>query len=350
MDVKKEPKISPVRQKKRVVVIGGGTGTHTVLRGLQHHHNQLDITAIVSMADSGGSTGRLRDAFGSLPVGDVRMALTALASDDDHTEIVRQLFLYRFNKDAGLNGHNFGNLFLTALTDIVGSEAEATRVASKILRTRGQVIPVTTDNVNLVAEYDDNTTLEGEHYIDEPPAHFAHRKINALYTNPKAIISDEAFNAIIEADCIVLGPGDLYSSLLANCVVQGVPEAFAQSKAQVVYVANLMTRPGQTRGMSIGDHLREIERYIGIYPDVLLKNNTELPKAMIDHYKSEGDEPLLDDSHLLPIPTITRDLLSHLDYSKADSDTLTRSLVRHDSDKLANAIMALLPDVIFHSV
>jgi uncharacterized cofD-like protein len=314
-----------------------------VLKGLSAHHQKLSIQAIVTMADSGGSTGRLRDAFGSLPVGDVRMALVALASNDHHhEELLRQLFLYRFDKGEGLQGHNFGNLFLTALTDILGSEAEATKVASRILRIRGSVIPVTADNVQLVAAYDDKTTVEGETYIDEPAPAFAHRHIEALYTNPLAVISDDAFEAIVSADCIVIGPGDLYSSILANCVVQGVPEAFAQSRASIIYIANLMSRPGQTRGMSIGDHVREIERYIARYPDVVFMNTAPLPEAVLASYQTQGDAPPLDDTHLLSIPVVAEDLLSSEAVHLSKSDRLTRSLLRHDPLKVTNAILKYL--------
>lgn len=343
MHVQYHKRTNDQSRKKRVVVIGGGTGTHTILRGLKRYYSSIDISAIVTMADSGGSTGRLRDDFGYLPVGDVRMALAALASDDDeHEELVRQLFMYRFDKGDGLTGHNFGNLFLTALTDVLGSEVKAIKVASRLLNVRGSVIPVTADNVHLVAEYDDMTTVEGEANIDDPDPAFAHRRINALYTNPVGIISDEAFDAIVEADCIIIGPGDLYSSLLANCVIQGVPQAFSQSNAMVVYVANLMSRPGQTRGMSIGDHLREIERYTGRYPDVLLKNDAPLPQPMLEHYAADGDVPVMDDSHLLPIPVVAADLISDAIITKHIADVRTISLVRHDSDKLASAILALL--------
>ncbi len=329
--------------KKKIVVIGGGTGTHTVLRGLKQFHSSLDIKAVVTMADSGGSTGRLRDEFGYLPVGDVRMALVALASDDDdHEEIVRQLFMYRFAKGEGLSGHNFGNLFLTALTDILGSEIEATKVASHILNIRGSVIPVTADNLNLVAEYDDRTTVIGETNIDAPPPAYAHRRITSLFTSPVGIINDEAFEAIVEADCIVLGPGDLYSSILANCVIQGVPEAFAQSKAKIVYVANLMTRPGQTRGMTINDHVREIARYTTRMPDVVLKNSAPLRADILEHYLEEGDTPLIDDTAVLPVPVLTGDLLSDVVTVSGPSDQLKRSLLRHDSNKLAAFIMNIV--------
>ena len=154
--------------KKRVVVVGGGTGTHTVLRGLRAYADRLDITAIVSMADSGGSTGRLRDEFGFLPIGDVRNALSALASEGDaQDDLLRQLFMYRFDKGEGLSGHNFGNLFLTALTDILGSEEAAIKAASHILKVSGRVVPVTTSDVQLVATYEDGTVVVGENDIDE---------------------------------------------------------------------------------------------------------------------------------------------------------------------------------------
>lgn len=151
-----------IKAKKRVVVVGGGTGTHTILKGLKRYTDRIEVSAIVTMADSGGSTGRLRDEFGQLPVGDVRMALAALSADvDSHDELVRELFLYRFSKGDGLSGHNFGNLLLTALTDLLGSEVEAIAAAARILRVRGQVIPVTTDDVHLWAEYDDGERVVG---------------------------------------------------------------------------------------------------------------------------------------------------------------------------------------------
>ena len=150
--------------KKNVVVIGGGTGTHTVLQGLKRYQKQLNVSARVTMADSGGSTGRLRDEFGFLPVGDVRMALAALASDvDEHEELVRELFMYRFAKGDGLSGHNFGNLLLVALTDILGSEEAAIKAAARVLRVQGTVVPVTTGTVDLVATYDDGVVVRGEH-------------------------------------------------------------------------------------------------------------------------------------------------------------------------------------------
>ena len=201
------------------------------------------------MADSGGSTGRLRDEFGQLPAGDVRNALTALAADgDEYDLLLRQLFMYRFNRGEGLYGHNFGNLFLTVLTDILGSEVAAIQAAAKILRVSGEsCVPVTTDHAHLVATYENGVTLKGEHDIDEitDPALAALRIVD-FGLEPQATLHPEAKTVLLEADLIVLGPGDLYTSVLANCVVTGFKEALQASTAKKVYVCNIMSKRGQT--------------------------------------------------------------------------------------------------------
>ena len=229
-------------QKKRIVTIGGGTGTHTVLRGLKNYQKQVDLTAVVTMADSGGSTGRLRDEFGYLPVGDVRMALAALASDvDEHEELVRELFLHRFAKGEGLNGHNVGNLLLVALTDILGSEDAAIRTAGKLLRVQGRVLPVTYDQTDLIATYSDGKVITGEHHIDEPVPDRHEQHIVDIAVTPGVQVNPAVVEAITTADLVVLGPGDLYTSLLANVVVPGVETALRDTTARIVYVCNLMT-------------------------------------------------------------------------------------------------------------
>lgn len=331
-------------KKPSVVVVGGGTGTHTVLKGLRQYAKQIDVTAIISMADSGGSTGRLRDQFGQLPVGDVRMALTALASDyNGHEELLRELFLYRFKQGDGLSGHNFGNLLLTALTDILGTESEAVKAASRILRIQGRVLPVTFDNVHLVAEYDDGVMVLGEHAIDEPATDRFERHIVELKTEPVAHISPEAKLALRLADLIVIGPGDLYSSLLANLVVHGVSEAIREGSSRVVFVSNLMERPGQTTGLSVSESCREISRYFGQEIDYLLVNNSPLPEFVVKYYfDTEGTNPVVDDVDDTGVKVVRTDLLENTIIERVEGDVLKRSLIRHDPDKVAKAILNLV--------
>lgn len=333
-----------MEDKKTIVVIGGGTGTHTVLKGLKRFAEQVDIVAVISMADSGGSTGRLRDEFGQLPVGDVRMALAALARDyQKHEELLRELFLYRFEKGDGLSGHNFGNLLLTALTDILGSEAEAVKAASKILRIRGTVLPVTADDVHLVATYDDNLFVKGEHVIDDPKSDRRGKRVTHLSTEPIGKISPEAAEAIVKADLIVIGPGDLYSSLLANFVIIGAPEAVKENKGKIIYVSNLMERPGQTENMSVSDCCDELSRYVGRYPDLVFINDAPLPADVVAEYqRKEGVKPVTDDSSKISAKVVKCDLITHEIVKQQKTDSLKRSLIRHDSDKLAKTIVSFL--------
>lgn len=332
-----------MENKKKIVVIGGGTGTHTVLRGLKKYQKQIDISAIVTMADSGGSTGRLRDEFGQLPIGDVRMALAALASDvDEHDELVRQLFLYRFNKGDGLSGHNFGNLFLVALTDILGSETAAIRAAARVLRVRGNVIPVTNETVDLAARYADGVEIVGEHEIDEPPADRNHQPITSLWTTPATTISDAAEATILDADVIVLGPGDLYTSVLANVVVDGVASALMNTPAKLVYVTNLMTKLGQTSGMGVAEHVSEVERYVGRTPDVVLVNTAQMPEELLQKYTEQEEFPVVFNYEGERTRVIPADLLASEVVKTSKGDALKRSLIRHDSRKLAQKIMELL--------
>ncbi len=329
--------------KKSIVVIGGGTGTHPILRGLKKYADTVDITAVITMADSGGSTGRLRDEFGQLPVGDVRMALTALASEVNEDDLLlRELFLHRFDKGEGLNGHNFGNLFMVALTQILGSEAEAVKAASRLLRIKGRVLPVTEDDIHIVATYDDGLVIAGEHEIDEPPEDRYERRIVSLTTNPKGHITNDVKEALIHADLILLGPGDLYSSLLANCVVEGVPEAIQASQAKFVFASNLMTRPGQTYNMSACDHVKEVARYVGRTPDCVIVNTGNVPKHLLEKYAQAFQYPVVDDCDECEYTVVRADLLSSEEVIKRKGDVLQRSLVRGDGDKFAALLLQLL--------
>jgi uncharacterized cofD-like protein len=329
-------------ERKNVVVIGGGTGTYNLLRGLKRHWDEINITMVVTMADSGGSNARIRDEFGLLPLSDVNRALAALATDvEDHGQLLRELFLYRFNKGNGISGHNFGNLLLVALTDMLGSEAEAIRVASRILRIRGTVLPVTADDIHLVATYDDGVEICGEHDLDDPSEEREDHRIVKLTTDKPAQVTKEAATALREADIIILGPGDLYTSLMANCVISGVPEAIQESKATFVYITNLMTRPGQTRGMKVSDYLSEIQAYVERKPDVVLINTAAQPEEVLEKYKTEGDFPVVDDL-VNGIKILRGDFLASETVIKKSGDVLKRSLIRHDGTKLANAIIDLL--------
>lgn len=329
-------------KNKNIVVIGGGTGTFTVLSGLKQYED-LNLKVIVSVTDSGGSTGKLRDDFGTLPVGDFRQVIVALADEENGNDLLRELFLYRFNEGEGLKGHNFGNLLLTALTGILGSEGRAISAASKILRVKGDVIMVSNDNVDLVAEYSNGNVLVGEASIDEPEEKYVEgTRITNLKIQPKTTISRRAKDAIKSADYIIMGPGDLYTSLLCNIVIPGVSEAIVKSKAKIIYITNLMTRYGQTTDYTVMDHINDLEKYLGKMPNVVLLNSKELPKAALDKYVEEKAFPVVDDIDRKKFNVIEADLLSGRLIEQKDSDEVKRSLVRHDSDKLAKELYTIV--------
>ncbi len=326
---------------KKVVVIGGGTGTFTVLSGLKKF--PLDLTAIVTVADSGGSTGKLRDEFGYLPPGDFRMALVAL-SDENDQQVLRKLFLYRFSQgNEGLKGHNFGNLFLTALTDVLGSEKLALDYASRILRVEGRVLPVTNKNIQLVASYENGSELMGEANIDEPPStHDCSSKISDLWLEPSATCSPDVTEEIMSADMIILGPGDLYTSILANIIVDGVAAAIKKSSAKLVYIMNLMTKYGQTTDFSAGDHVDELSKYLKCFPDLVIMNDSPFPEEVLRFYEEENEFPVEDDLDGHSYELLRGNFMAETVFQKDSSDKLKRSLIRHDTDKLAWELMKIL--------
>lgn len=244
---------------KKVVVIGGGTGTFTVLRGLKNYEH--DITAIVSMFDSGGSSGVLRDEHGVLPPGDVRRCLVAL-SDGEQEKMLRKLFNYRFENGNTLKGHSFGNILLTALTDILDGEDKAINAAGALLNIKGKVLPVSLEKAHLCVELENGTIVEGETNIDIPK-HDGNLKITKSYLNPNVKVHKKAVEAIEDADAIVFGPGDLYTSLVPNFLVDGVPEAVKRSEAKKLFVLNLFTKWGETHNYTASDYAREMLSYIG---------------------------------------------------------------------------------------
>jgi uncharacterized cofD-like protein len=319
-------------QRKHIVVIGGGTGTSTVVAGLKT--KPVDITAVVSMADSGGSTGRLRDEFGFQPVGDLRQSLAALASSDSQTWI-RKLLLYRFSKGEGLKGHNLGNLILTALQDMAGSTTSALEIAQQVFRLDGKVYPVTTTPVQLQIEYEDGQVIVGEDSLNENTV--VGKKIRTISLVPEARLYSKAAEAIEHADGVVIGPGDYYASIMAALAPHGIKEVFAKTRGRIIYVVNLMTRYNQTHDMSVEDHVRGIEAAIGRKLDLILVNNGKIPADVLAAYEDEKEFPVQITSS--DPRYLQRDFLSDQIAEQLQADALHRSLLRHDSVKLATAIL-----------
>jgi uncharacterized cofD-like protein len=330
-------------KKKKVVVIGGGTGTYTILSGLKKYP-QLDLSAIVSMTDDGGSNRVIRDEFGFLPTSDLRQCMVALASETSD-ELLRKLFTYRYEQGIGISGMTFGNLFMAALTDIFKSQEKAIEETCKILQVKGQIIPVTFDDCHLVARYENGQQVLGEHEIDEPKGNLGKYRIVELEVFPRAKANKKALDAIGKADLIILGPGDLYTSILCNVVVDGMALATKKAKAPKIYVLNLMTKFGQTNNFTAKDHLLEVEKYLGegTLDFVLVNKAKNFPPGILRRYKEEKAAVVKDDlnsEHGLKV--VRADLISGQVYEKPKSDKLVRSLIRHDSAKLAKAIVSLL--------
>jgi uncharacterized cofD-like protein len=319
----------------KIVVVGGGTGSHTVLTGLRHR--RADVTAVVSVMDSGGSSGRLRDEYGFLPPGDARQCLVALAGDDDETAaMLRALFTYRFHGSRSrsdfeptLDGHNLGNLFISALTDITGSVESAYAWAGRLLGARGRVIPVTTSNVHLCAKLTDGHVLYGEAAIDIRTEH-PEAEIDYVYLDHPAYPTHAAVEALRGADLVVIGPGDLYTSLIPNLLVDGIVEAIRMARYRV-YVVNLMTKPGESDNFSASRFVDCLLDYLSPAQLDAVIVNTSLPDAkVLQRYAREEARPVEIDADAIRqrgIEVIARPLAS------------ARHLVRHDSDALADALI-----------
>ena len=318
---------------EKIVVIGGGTGSSVVLEGLKRY-DDLDITAIVNMTDDGGSNAVMRDEFGILPLSDLRKCIIAL-SNEDYNDVLRELFVYRFKKGNGLEGHTLGNLLMLSLVDITGSEINAVRVLEDLFEVKGKIVPVTADDVRLVAEYGDGTSIKGEHLIDEIEED---RRIEKFGLDKPALISEEAEKEILDADFLVIGPGDLYTTLLACIVVNGVAEAIQKSKGKLVFISNLMSKKGQTRGMGHRDIVNVIEEYIGRKMDCILLNNGKISKELIQRYIDEGENLLIDDFDENDVRILRKDIVANTEYVREKGDVLKRSLVRHDPEKVGKEL------------
>ncbi len=316
---------------KKIVVIGGGTGNFTVLKGLKKY--DVDLSAIVSMADDGGSTGILRDELGVLPPGDVRQCLVALS---DSSRLMRSLINYRF-ENGGLGGHSFGNLLLSALEKVTGSFEKAVEEAGKILNIKGKVIPVTTHQVRLKMILNNRHILEGEREI------YLSQEIDqgykSIYLEPYPKANPHAIREIADADLLVVGPGGLHTSLIPNLLVDGLADAIRASQAKKTFIVNLMNRKGQTTGFKVSHYLDEINRFIGddIF-DYILVNNQKPSRELIEVYAEEGDlvENDLQDSRILLAPLLGELKESH------PIDFLKRNLIRHDPKKLAHEVMKIV--------
>lgn len=328
-----------INSKQRITVIGGGTGTSVVLSGLKANRD-IKLNAIVVVSDSGGSTGRLRDEFGFLAVGDLRQCLAALADGKNENEI-RNLLLYRFNKGSGLKGHNLGNLILTALEDMHKSPGKAIELASKIFRVKGSVYPSTEKSIQLVTEYQDGSILEEEKGLDDHQN--GGKKIKSISLKPTAKMYEKAKKSIINADMIVLGPGDLYGSLLPNTLVGGFKKTLVESSAKFVYIVNLMTHYSQTHEMTANDHISEVIKYCGRKPDVVVINTGKIPTKILEAYANQQEYPVVDDLPKTTKYTIIRDdFISKKTAIQDAHDQVIRSYLRHDEKKLAKYLIKLL--------
>lgn len=271
--------IESLSRGPRVVVLGGGTGLSTLLQGIKFFTS--NITAIVTVTDTGGSSGRLRDEMDVLPPGDIRNCLVALA---DAEPLIRNLFQYRFEEGEGLTGHSFGNLFITALSKVTGDFEKAIRASSKVLAIRGRVIPSSLEKVTLVGEFADGSVAEGETTITEQRKPLARIRLKPA----DCAATPEALDAIENSDLIILGPGSLYTSILPNLLIREVRDALLKSEATRVFVINIMTQPGETDGFSAYDHLRVLlEHTDPRLVDVCVVNVSTIPTEMIAKYREK---------------------------------------------------------------
>ncbi|MFB2922106.1 MULTISPECIES: gluconeogenesis factor YvcK family protein [Aerosakkonema] len=309
----------------KVVAIGGGTGLSTLLRGLKTY--SANITAVVTVADDGGSSGRLRREIGVLPPGDIRNCLAALA---DEEKLLTELFQYRFRAGDGLVGHSFGNLFLTAMSEVTGDLERAIAASSKVLAIRGRVLPATLSDVRLWAELADGRRIEGESKITEAKGNIV--KIGCIPANPPGL--PKALQAIREADYIIIGPGSLYTSVIPNLLVPEIAEAIAQRQVPRIYVCNIMTQPGETQGYTVSDHIRAIDEACGkrLFNAVLVQRKSPSANALI-RYAQENSYPVFLDREAVA------ELGRRIVLANVMDEDKNTALVRHNSQRLARVLL-----------
>lgn len=321
---------------KNIVTVGGGTGSYTVLMGLKNIPN-TSLSALVSMADNGGSTGVLMDELGVLPGGDVRQCLVALS---EHSDVVRKLMSYRF-PNGGLAGHNFGNIFLAALEKVTGNFSKGVEVASEILKIKGKVIPITNDSAELCVELSNGKVI-GEDNIQN--ASLQKDGLKKISYKTKVSLNEHAKKALLNANFIILGPGNYYCSVVPNLIVDGFKEAIKKSKAKIIFPVNLTNKLEHTKGWKVSTYVNDIEKYLGKKVDFILVNTEKPTKEQIERYKLEEGEEVLVADDLNDNRVIRASILSHTVYEKAKEDLhpSTKGFIRHDSEKLAQCINKII--------
>ena len=327
----------PAMRPLRVVAIGGGTGLSTLLRGLRRHVSApgegpsatsaiADLAAVVTVTDDGGSSGRLRQDFNMLPPGDLRNCMVALSEEED---LLSRLFTHRFKTGNGLKGHNFGNLFVAALTEITGDFAQAVQLASKILATRGRIYPATTANVTLAAKMDDGSVVRGETLITASKS----RIVEMTLDPPNPAPLPETLEAIERADLITVGPGSLYTSLITNLMVDGIPSALGSARGLRVFICNLMTQSNESLNLTASEHIERIyeHTHTPIF-DYAIVNTAPFSPETLARYAREGAAPIVPDIErieALGVRTIAGDFASE------------ESVVRHAANRVADAVLEL---------
>ena len=335
--------LTPARGGARVVAIGGGTGLSMLLRGLKHYvsrrrqesqrHPIIDLAAIVTVTDDGGSSGRLRREYKVLPPGDIRNCMVALSQDE---ALLGRLFQYRFQAGRGLRGHSFGNLFVTALSHVTGDFAEAVRVSGEVLAIRGRIFPATLENVSLEASMTDGRVVRGETKIAS-----SGRKIRRLSLRPRHVSPlPEVLEAIRQANLILIGPGSLYTSILPNLLVSGVAEAIEESAATRVYIANLMTQPGETEGFSLSEHVSVVYNHTKRkLIDWVIASNQAVSPDLARRYHKEGAEPVrvdLPELQRMGVRTLLDNLLEEHGVVRHNSARLSQLLVEEFVERKAS--------------
>lgn len=302
---------------KKVVVLGGGTGMSVLLQGLKKF--PLDITAIVSVSDDGSSTGKLREEFNTPAVGDIRRVLISLSETEP---LVEKLFNYRFKTCSDLDGHTVGNLILTAAKEITGNLSDGIEALSKVFNLKGKVVPLTEDNVVLMAKMEDGSIVEGEHHITESP-----KKIKEVFYKEEPIVTPESIEAIKNSDAIIISMGSVYTSIIPNLITKEIINAIDNSSAKIMYVCNMVTQPGETEGFKVSDHINLLNSYLGKRKiEYVLANDKKIDENILKRYQTteQKDQVVLDKENLNNVKLIEDNYFTVID-----------NIIRHDALKLA---------------